>query len=134
MQPPCRTPLAAPLAARLAAARSVQVEAFIGQSVMVGFLVIGVVIFLVGTITLVGIFRKSPKTMVLMWVMWFLLLLVQVAMAVLLCWWVYVIEDVPNETLATLQGSDDGRYEGQLGAKTLSNVEGFVCGLHVCPG
>ena len=107
-----------------------QVEAFIGRSVMVGFLVIGVVIFLVGTITLVGIFRKSPKTMVLMWVMWFLLLLVQVAMAVLLCWWVYVIEDVPNETLATLQGSDDGRYEGQLGAKTLSNVEGFVCGLY----
>ena len=109
---------------------SVQVEAFIGRSVMVGFLAIGVVIFLVGTVTLVGIFRKSPKTMVLMWVMWFLLLLVQVAMAVLLCWWVYVIEDVPNETLATLQGSDDGRYEGQLGAKTLSNVEGFVCGLY----
>ena len=51
-------------------------------------------------------------------------------MAFLLCWWVYVLEDVPNETLATLQGKDDGRYEGELGADTLANVEGFVCVLY----
>ena len=59
-----------------------------------------------------------------------MLLFVQVVMSFLLCWWVYVLEDVPNETLATLQGKDDGRYEGQLGAETLTNVEGFVCILY----
>ena len=58
--------------------------------------------------------------MTAVWVIWFLLLLAQVTMAVLLCWWVYVIEDVPNETLSTLQGKDDGRYEGELGAETLT--------------
>ena len=51
-------------------------------------------------------------------------------MSFLLCWWVYVLEDVPNETLATLQGKDDGRYEGELGAETLTNIEGFVCQLY----
>ena len=107
-----------------------QVAAFIGEAVMVVFFALGLVLFLVGTATLVGIQCRSHKTMAAMWVIWFLLLIVQVTLAVLLCWWVYVIEDVPNETLATLQGKDDGRYEGALGADALTNVEGFVCTLY----
>ena len=107
-----------------------QVAAFIGEAVMVVFLALGLVLFLVGTATLVGIQCRSQKTMAAVWVIWFLLLIVQVTLAVLLCWWVYVIEDVPNETLATLQGKDDGRYEGALGADALTNVEGFVCTLY----
>ena len=107
-----------------------QVAAFIGEAVMVVFLALGLVLFLVGTATLVGIQCRSDKTMAAVWVMWFLLLIVQVTLAVLLCWWVYVIEDVPNETLKQLQGKDDGRYEGELGAEALTNVEGFVCTLY----
>ena len=97
---------------------------------MIGFLVLGLLLFLMGTATLVGIRCRSDKTMAAVWVISFLLLLVQLIMAILLCWWVHVIEDVPNETLATLQGKDDGRYEGELGAEALTNVEGFVCTLY----
>merc|ERR1740130_1285743 len=97
---------------------------------MAGFLTVGLVLFLVGVGTLVGIKKRSDKTMGAVWGVWFVLLFVQVTMAFLLCWWVYVLEDVPNETLATLQGKDDGRYEGELGAEALTNVEGFVCTLY----
>jgi len=107
-----------------------QVTAFIGEYIMACFLVVGLVLFLVGIASLVGIWKQSPKIMTAVWGVWFVMLLCQFIFAFLLCWWVYVIEDVPNETLATLQGKDDGRYAGMLGANTLTNVEGFMCHLY----
>ena len=107
-----------------------QVEAFIGQYVMAGFLSIGLVLFIVGFVTIIGLCRASEYTMLFVWVIWLIMLLLQITLAVVICWWIFAIQDVPNETLATLQGTSDGRYEGQLGAEAFVEMEGFVCILY----
>ena len=59
--------------------------------------------------------------------MWLLLFAVQLTVTVLVAYWVYALDDVPNAALASLQGTSGGKYEGKLGASALSEVEGFVC-------
>ena len=57
-----------------------QVAAFIGESVMAAFLTLGLLLFLVGIATLIGIGMQSDKTMAAVFVIWFLLLFFQVVM------------------------------------------------------
>jgi len=107
-----------------------EVEAFIGRWIMVGFGAIGLVLTLIGVATLVGICLTSTKLLMAAWLAWFVAMLLQVTTAIAVCYWIYVLADMPNESLKTLQGTSTGRYDGKLGASTLEEVEGFMCQLY----
>ena len=107
-----------------------EVEAFIGRWIMFGFGAIGLILTVVGIATLAGIWLTSTKLLMTVWLAWFVAVLLQVAASIAVCYWIYVLNDMPNESLKTLQGTSTGRYDGKLGAQTLEEVEGFMCQLY----
>lgn len=97
---------------------------------MVGFLAVGLLLFLLGCLTLLGICYSSPMLMLAVWIVWLLLLLLQIALSVTIVWWIYVLDDIPNESLATLTGTTSDKYDGLYGAKAFRRVESFVCNTY----
>jgi hypothetical protein len=105
-----------------------QVRAFVGEYVMAGFAGLGFVLGLSGFLSIVGIRMMSSRILLCVWLAWVILLLAQLIAVLLLSYWIYALDDLPNQSLKVLQGTaSGGRYEGMLGSKALTEVEGFVC-------
>jgi len=78
-------------------------------------------------LTLFGICCKSPRLLLLVFVCYTLLLLLQIIGTALLCYWVHSLDEMTNDSLSTLNGGGGGVHSDAFLGFALAEAEAFTC-------
>jgi len=105
------------------------VAEYVGDPTLISCTVVGWALVVTSALTVYGVKRKmgSPRALLLVFVAYFVLLLLQLALAVIAVLWVQNLDAISNDTLETLRGTSNGRHDGKFGAALLGEMEAFTC-------
>jgi len=103
------------------------VESYIGATTTISAMAIGTVLGLLTLLTFYGACCRSTRALLFAWQLYALLLLFQIALTVMVCYWIHSLDDVTNDSLQTLRGSGGGMHSDAFGAIALAEAEAFTC-------
>mmetsp|Transcript_22927 Transcript_22927/g.73376 ORF Transcript_22927/g.73376 Transcript_22927/m.73376 type:complete len:445 (+) Transcript_22927:399-1733(+) len=99
----------------------------LGENAAIALTTFGAGVFALSMLSLVGICLRSPRAMLLSFVLQLGSLVVEFVAAVLVAYWVWSLHDVAADSIQSVSGEGEGRFDGRFGEAILSEVEGIVC-------
>lgn len=105
------------------------IAAFVGGTSLIGLMVFGGALIALSFVTFLGLCCRSRLLFGVVFVVYLILLLVEIAFAGMIAYWVYTLNHVTASTFATLSAgaASDGKYDGRIGETALAEVESVMC-------
>jgi len=105
------------------------VAPFVGETTLIVVMGFGGLLSTIALWTFIGFCSKSRFVLTTVFIFYLLTLLIELAFAGLVAYWVYTLQAVTEDAMTLLEGGDaeDGKFSGRLGADVLAEVEGSMC-------
>eukprot|EP00967_Tisochrysis_lutea_P117779 scaffold190732_cov22-Tisochrysis_lutea.AAC.2 len=102
-------------------------EGLFGKPTIIGSIIAGCLVAGLSLLSLVAMCAHSPGIMLLSYVLQIFALLVEIAAAALMAFYLWSLTDVANSSIQNVNGVGEGRFNGRIGETALAEIEGVAC-------
>mmetsp|Transcript_16451 Transcript_16451/g.53644 ORF Transcript_16451/g.53644 Transcript_16451/m.53644 type:complete len:944 (+) Transcript_16451:1-2832(+) len=102
-------------------------EGLFGRPTVLGSVIAGCFVAGLSLLSLIAICANSSKLMLASYLLQILALVIELAAAALVIFYLWSLTDVSNESLGDVNGVGQGRFDGRIGEVALSEIEGVAC-------
>lgn len=102
-------------------------EGLFGRPTILTSVIAGVFVAGLSLLSLVAICAHSSKLMLVSYLLQILALILELAAAALMIFYLWSLTDVSNESISDVNGVGQGRFNGRIGEVALSEIEGVAC-------